>query len=52
MFNTMSLSTRLACTMAFVGLLSACTDQEALEVRDGPQEVHPSPSELAKVPLF
>ena len=52
MFNTMSLPTRLACSLVLVGLLSACGSSEDLSgVRNGPQDVHPSPSELAKVPL-
>lgn len=50
MSNVLSRPIRLAATLAVVGFLAACATDS--EVRDGPQEVHPSPSELAKVPLY
>ena len=49
MTNALSLSARLACTLTVAGFLAACSQNT--EVRNGPQDVHPSPSELAKVPL-
>ena len=42
---------RLISALALAGLLVACTDPADLEVRDGPQAEHPSPSKLARAPL-
>lgn len=41
---------RVICALGVVALLAACSGDQT--VREGPQAVHPSPSELAKVPLF
>ncbi len=52
MTHAFSRPARLICALTFAGLLVACGNTGDGGVRKGPQAVHPSPSELAKTPLF
>ena len=53
MTHALSRPARLAGALALAAFLAACGGgQDIKGVRDGPQAVHPSPSELAKTPLY